>query len=264
MNNIISRKTPTTKYDRIQQMGDYIQQTGFVSLNDLSKIYKVSINTVRRDLDELISMKMVEKVYGGVRAVRNSTEALLSFNERAIKNEDGKNYIGKVAASLVENNDNIFIDSGTTALTIIPHIVHIPNLTILTNNLQAIFMLMQYPQVRTICFGGQLNSKIASLSGEFCSIPNLRNFVIDKAFLAATGVSLDKGASNSTSGELLIKKQLVETSKRCILMADSSKFDKYALLSYAPLSAFTAVVTERLPSQPYLDFFKDNQINLLV
>lgn len=251
------------KYSRLQNMEEYVLKKDFVSLDELCSVFERSKNTIRRDVSELVKSGAIEKVYGGVRAAKPPSNTLLSFSERTIKRSSEKQHIGALAARFVRENDVIFIDSGTTALNIIPYISHLHDVTILTNNLHAIHCCMEYPQLNTIAFGGQLNTKTASFSSNFCSLGNLQSFNINKAFMAATGVSIEKGATNSSPGELAIKKSIMEKSDTRFLVVDSTKFNHSALLTYAELSAFQYIVTDRTPPELYGTYLRDSNIELV-
>ena len=252
------------KYDRLRNVEEYVLKKDFVSLDDLCSVFSISKNTIRRDVAELVKRGAVEKVYGGVRAAHPPTGALLSFAERTVKRSVEKQYIGKLASRFVEDKDVIFIDSGTTTLNILPHLADRVGVTVLTNNLHALNCCMELTNLNTICFGGQLSPGTAALCSNFCAIEHLKSFNINKAFMAATGVTIERGATNSTPGELVIKRSIVENSIDCILMADATKFGHTALLTYADLSTFQCVVTDRQPDERYRAYFEEKGIQLVV
>ncbi len=251
------------KYARLQDMKEYIAKKDFVSLDELCEVFNKSKSTVRRDMGELLEMGSIEKVYGGVRMINQTSNRLRSYNERDIAFTNEKAYMGKLAAEFVRDNDVIFIDSGTTTVHMIPHLKDRTGVTVLTNNLKAISICMDYPNLTTICFGGQLHTKTACLSSGFCDLENLSRFNINKAFMGTTGVSIDQGATNTTSGELIIKTSIVEISKTPILVADSSKFNRVALLTYAKLDKFNYVITDKDPGEKFKEYFDSHGVILV-
>lgn len=138
------------KTKRIKQIQDYVFEHQTVSLDELVTVFKVSKNTIRRDVQELVDRGELKKVYGGV-AVNNST--LVSFTERQVQNKNEKELIGKSAASFVENGDIIFIDSGTTTLEMMEYVKQ-KQLTIITNNLDFIIRALPYENLNIITLGG--------------------------------------------------------------------------------------------------------------
>ncbi|MEA4894621.1 MAG: DeoR/GlpR family DNA-binding transcription regulator [Oscillospiraceae bacterium] len=252
------------KYTRLREMEEYILSKDYVSLNELCAVFDKSMNTIRRDVAELVKDGSVKKLYGGVRTAKPQSGTLVSFTERTIKREKEKQLIGKLAAQLIQDGDIIFLDSGTTTLNIIPHIPPGINVTILTNNLAVINASTGNPGISIIAFGGRLNPDTASFSSRFMDMDFLRSFNVNKAFMAATGVSVESGATNSSQEELPIKKAMVERSNMRILVADATKFGQRALLTYAELSKFNVVVSDKTPGTEVMDFFSEHHISLLV
>lgn len=251
------------KYTRQREIEKYVLEHEYASLDALCGHFNISKNTVRRDIAQLVENGSVKKVYGGVQAVQTAAPAMINYTDRSSSSLSEKEAIGAMASQYVQNRDVIFLDSGTTTIHVLPHIARLSGVTVLTNNLQALNKCLEYPQLNTIAFGGQLNPESASFSANFCSLDNVFSFNINKAFMAATGISVEKGVTNSSPGELAIKKTVMEISDECILLADESKFGRAALLTYAPLTAFSRVVTNRCPVAEICDFLSDNGIELI-
>ncbi|MFA9381220.1 MAG: DeoR/GlpR family DNA-binding transcription regulator [Acetanaerobacterium sp.] len=252
------------KLSRLSHIEEYVLQKDFVSLDELCEVFNKSKNTIRRDVSELVANGIVQKVYGGVRTVKQPGNTLVSFTERNIKSVKEKQYIGALAAKFVNDGDVIFVDSGTTTVNIVRHLSHLKGVTILTNNLYVIMSCMDLPSINTISFGGQLNRTTASFSSNFCSMENLHRFNINKVFMAATGVSIEKGATHTSPGELAIKKDLVQKADISFLLADYSKFGQTALLTYTELTSFHYVVSDRNPPDIYDEYFQEHNIQLIV
>lgn len=122
------------------------------------KNLKFQKNTLRRDLEILVARGTVEKVYGGVIACENATPIpnLVTFHERTGRNAQSKQKIAALAASFVRERDIIFIDSGTTTMSIVDHLAHLSTVTVITNSLQVINKSMNYPNINLIVLPGSL------------------------------------------------------------------------------------------------------------
>lgn len=252
------------KYTRQYEIEKYVLDQDCVSLDELCERFGASKNTIRRDVAQLLRKGTMEKVYGGVKAIRNTAPGMVNYTDRSGRCLPEKQRIGEMAARYVKSGDVIFLDSGTTTIQILPHIAQLSGVTVLTNNLQALNLCLGYPQLNAIAFGGQLNPDTASFSASFCALDNLCSFNVNKAFMAATGISVEKGATNSSPGELAIKKSVMGISDECILLADADKFGRTALLTYAPLSAFHRVVTDRPPAPEICAFLAQNGAELVM
>ena len=234
------------KADRIQEMERYIIQRGTASMEELRVQFDISMNTVRRDVVELLQRGTVTKVYGGVCA-RPTEQALTPYEVRRRGSESAKSAIGRQAAKLVNDGDVIFVDSGTTTLQMIDHLADKRDLTIITNNLEAIFRALPHENITIIALPGQVRRKTHSLTGDD-AVRYLRRFNIRTAFMASTGLS-SHGVTNSSPMEYEIKKCAVESAEKTVLLIAEAKFGVTGLMTFAQLSDFDALVTDALPSE---------------
>ena len=247
------------KTHRIKNVEEYILKNESVSLDKLCDVFKVSKNTIRRDIKELLEKGKIKKIYGGVTI---NQKKLVPFEERNIKNHAEKIATAEIAAAYINDGDIIFIDSGTTTMWLIDYLKN-KNITILTNNLSAIVSALPYPNLNIISLGGTLKRKTNSFVGNSTSLV-LKDYNISKAFMAATGISIARGATNSSVEEYELKKLIVEKSDEIFLLVDSSKFDSISLMTYSPLENLDYIITNKTPPKKYTDFFKKNKINLLI
>ena len=248
------------KTHRIKNVEEYILKNESVSLDKLCDVFKVSKNTIRRDIKELLEKGKIKKIYGGVTI---NQKKLVPFEERNIKNHAEKKAAAEIAAAYINDGDIIFIDSGTTTMWLIDYLKNKNNITILTNNLSAIVSALPYPNLNIISLGGTLKRKTNSFVGNSTSLV-LKDYNISKAFMAATGISIARGATNSSVEEYELKKLIVEKSDEIFLLVDSSKFDIISLMTYSPLENLDYIITNKTPPKKYTDFFRKNKINLLI
>ena len=233
------------KADRMLEMERYILNQGAATMDELRLHFDVSMNTVRRDVAELLKRGTVEKVYGGVCARKNE-QALTPYEVRRRGSEDAKVAIGKRAAELVSDGDIIFIDSGTTTLHMIDFLADKRDLTIITNNLEAINRALPYENITIIALPGQVRRKTHSFTGDD-AVRYLRRFNVRIAFMAATGLS-SHGVTNSSPMEYEIKKCAVESAETTVLLISHTKFGVTGLMTFAQLEDFDCLVTDEAPS----------------
>lgn len=242
---------------RLMNLEQYILQNKMASYEKLAEVFNVSVNTIRRDVAELVEKGVVKKIHGGV-SVNFPQEETTSFQMRSVKNPEAKNKIGKLAADLINDGDVIFIDSGTTTLQLFPYIKD-KHVTLLTNNLNIISLAISAPSLEIICTGGKLYRTTNSFIG-IQAIKSVRSFNIHKAFMAATGVSLHRGCTNSSSLEYELKRSVVEKSEKVFLMVDHSKYDVVSLMTFCDLSALSGFITDQEPPDKYKSYFNSHQI----
>ena len=233
---------------RLTQMKQYILDQKTVTLEQLSQKFNISMNTVRRDIKELIGTGNIQKVYGGVSAAENSH--LIPYQERSGKQAVEKNEIARLAAEMIQPNEVIFIDSGTTTRHILEHLDPQKKITVVTYSLSVIMSALPLSMVDVIVLPGELQRNTNSFCG-MNTIKALDNYNIDRAFMAATGISPEGGVTNSSLLEYEIKKKAMEKSRAKILMANSGKFGHTFFLTYARIREFQAVITGA-PAPPEL------------
>lgn len=243
------------RQDRLAQMEAYIRDQKSVSLDTLCEVFGVSKNTVRRDIGEIVARTDIRKIYGGV-SVQYNGNIPPPFLERSSVNPEAKDAIGRCAAAMVEDGDIIYVDSGTTTCRMIDHLQGRRNVTILTHSLDVMTRAAANPALTLISLSGMLNRKTQSFTGQ-STIDVLRDCNIGKAFMAANGVTVQNGATQSTSIEFAIKKSVVDRSARVYLMVEHRKFGTTTLLTYCTLDRIDAIITERLPDQAFQDAFSD-------
>ena len=248
------------KTNRIKKIEEYILSNESVSLDSLCDVFKISKNTIRRDINEIEKKGSIKKVYGGVTSV---VKNLIPFEERNIKNNYKKIAIAKAACEFVKDGDVIFIDSGTTTLNMIDFLKNRNDVTILTNNLNVIVNALPFPNLNVICTGGSLIRKTNSFE-VINTLSIFKDYNISKTFMAATGISISNGATNSSPLEYKLKKVIVEKSNELYLLVDSSKFDVSALMTYCELSEINHLVTDKKPPEEYIEFFEKNKIDVII
>jgi len=248
------------RLDRVNEMERYILQHGTVSFEELTQKFQISMNTVRRDVSVLLERGRIRKTYGGVAVLES--EAITPMAVRSGENKEEKKKIGRMAAQLVQDGQTIFLDSGSTVLTVIPHLAERKNVTIVTHSLCAMYEAAKYPNLNIIALGGLYSPPTSSYVG-ISTLDTLNRISVDMVFIAATGVSLERGLTNTTYLEAEIKQRVVQRcEKHIVLLADHSKFGYASTISFFRFEDLEAVVTDKLPEQEYLDVIKANKISL--
>lgn len=248
------------KVTRLDEIKKILEEQNAISLTNLCERFQVSINTIRRDVNELEKKGLIKKVYGGI--TRNDNNAPEAFSTRKIRNSNKKQYIASLAAKLVDDNDVIFIDSGTTTMHMVPYLAEKNNLTILTSNVYVINEAFKYPQMNVISTGGTLYRPSNAFIGSPV-LKCLKNYNINKVFLAATGFSISNGITNTSPMESEIKKYLVQNCHTKILLADSTKLDKISLVTFADFKDMDYFITDTPMPAEYKKYFQEHDITLI-
>jgi DeoR family myo-inositol catabolism operon transcriptional repressor len=242
------------RIDRLNDMEEHIIKCGSVSLEKLAEHFQISINTVRRDVDELLNRNNIKKVYGGVVSITTSD---IIFREQA--NISAKQTIGSVVAPLIKDNTTVFIDSGTTTAQVIPHLSNKSNITVITNSLKAMFEVSKYPNINLLGIGGSYDHSKSSFIVGSATIESMANLNFDMVLIGTTCVSLENGLTINSHFEVDIKRWLVENNKnRIVLMADADKYDKSALYSFCSFNDVNIVAADRPLPRHYIKRMSEN------
>lgn len=223
----------------------------------LKKFDMISESTLRRDLKVLEDNNQIELLRGGViRKIEQSDnntikeEKDLDIDIKEKLNKNNKRLIAKYAASLIKDNDVIYIDSGTTC-TYIMKFLQNKNITIVTSNVKIIEQYRNIPDnIEIISVGGNLNKKLGSFSGPITE-NNLKNFNFNKAFLGSTSLNATSGMTTPDLAEANKKRIVKENSSKSYILLDSSKFNKFAMCKVCDLNECD-IITDK-----YVDLLDD-------
>lgn len=225
---------------RHQMILDLLQIQGTVQVSELSDQLGVTAKTIREDLEKLEEKGLLRRIHGG--AVNHSDEAdpMLPLQFPNTKHSKEKEAIAIHALRYIRQDEVIALDAGSTTLEIAKRLPNIP-LTVLTNDLLIIRELMLKDQIRLVVPGGYRHRNV--LVGND-ALEWLTKLNVQKLFLSATGVH-DKFGLSVFTGELLdLKKAYLAGAKEIYGVADHSKFDRAALLTFATLQQLHVLITD--------------------
>lgn len=234
--------------ERQARILELVEEHGKVEVGDLSRNLGASEVTIRKDLKELHARGLLRRAHGG--AVRAETvSADPSLQIKAGLHAEEKRRIGAAAAALVADGESIILDSGTTTQQVARHLRDRRGLKVITNALNVAAELTGAGEVEVILLGGILRQNSGSLVGQFAE-EMLKQFSVDKLFLAVDAVDLDFGLSTPNLDESHVNQMMVRAARETILVADSSKFGRRSLSRIVPLSEVARVVTDRGLPEP--------------
>lgn len=244
---------------------DYILNTldtkHSVRINELSKELKVTRETIRRDLYLLEGEGRIKKVHGG--AILETPSGETDYEKRKIENWIGKERIAKTAVSYIEEGDSIYLDYGTTTLALAQELVHLKNITVVTNTIPIINTLIKNKSIDILIPGGVLRNNESSLFGQF-ALNNICDIFITIGFFGCSGIARQAAITSHHMGEVLISKQMIQQSQTAIVLADQSKFGNIAFNRTANFEDIDIVVTDQIPSfNQELEYLNEHGVELI-
>lgn len=239
-----------------------LQQDKSVLVAELSQKYKVTEETIRRDLEKLEREGYVKKTYGGA-VLNKNTNIDIPFKIREKTNKKEKQVIARLVEELVEDGESLMLDSSSTSLMVARNLKQYRSLTVITNSVEVLLELSTSKNINVISTGGVLRESALSLGGKNAE-RMLRNFNVDKAVLSCKGVNMLKGITESNEVEAEIKRTMRECSKQTIWAIDSSKFDNISFVTFTDFKTGDTVVTDSMPDEKWNKFFWEKEIKLIV
>lgn len=232
-----------------------------VQVRELATALEVSGETIRRDLDRLEKEGMLKKVYGG--AVKEKFSLELPFDKKTTINPMGKRAICKKAAELVEDGDSILIGHGTTPVDIVRYLDDKKNITIITPSIPVLLLTMESFTGKVIFIGGEYEANQKFTSGPL-SDAILQQLKVNKAFVAAGGLSMNDGVSDYDLEGASSSRKMMKRADEAIIFADHTKFGKTTFAHICPLTDISMIITDRECSEEWSTIFADNEIEVLV
>lgn len=239
---------------RINNMIDVIKSKNIISIKELTNLFSVSEMTIRRDLKVIEQNKIAYNkdgllIYNPAHAV-NKINGEYNLSTALEKNDFEKMAIGKFAASLINENDIIIIDTGTTTEHIAQNLPENKNLTVLCYNINILMELRRKVGVQILFAGGYYHPN-TQLFESFQGIQFIKSIRAHKVFISAAGVHKDLGLTCVESYEVPTKQAILKSALQKILVVDSSKFGIINSSYFCDLNDIDVIITDNKISEEW-------------
>jgi len=212
----------------------------------LSTILGVSEVSIRRDLQHLEDSGKLKRVYGGAIVVPHQSYVGVLASRIALRHEK-KTRIGKAAAEMIQKENRIILDSGTTTLEVARHICSdilvSGNLTVITASIPILTEIGLCPGIHFIMLGGILLPDYQVLVGPQ-TVEQLKGLYVDKMFLGSDGLTFSNGITTANVLEAEVDRAMVNVASEIIVVADSSKINSIGLVTIMPLTKINKLITD--------------------
>ncbi|MGX2949658.1 DeoR/GlpR family transcriptional regulator [Ursidibacter sp. B-7004-1] len=236
---------------RHQKIIELVNQSGYVSTEELVAILNVSSQTIRRDLNELAEKNIIRRHHGGAASPSNTENS--DYSERKQFFSEQKNQIGKKVAEMIPNGASLFIDIGTTPEAVAYSLLNHKDLRVVTNNLNAAHILLQKDDCQVTIAGGELRAD-GGIIGE-ATVNFINQFRLDYCILGISAVESDGSMMDYDYHEVQVKRALMRNARNIVLVTDHSKFTRNAIVRLGDIKEVNYLFTDRplpLELQHYL------------
>lgn len=212
-----------------------------LTVAELSAMFDVSFETIRRDLRVLEKNGVISKTYGGA-MLRQRVKTAADFQALSHVMVEAKEKMATTALQFIAPGDCIYIGFSTTCTHIAALIDNIP-ITVLTNSLAVMNILSKKDRISLFAGGGCWDAQNCAFMGR-TAIDTLAQFHLDKAFLSCRALDMEAGLSDKTEVESDMRRRVIESSNEVYLLVDNSKFNKMTFVKTCGYNRITAVITD--------------------
>jgi DeoR/GlpR family transcriptional regulator of sugar metabolism len=251
---------PAFADDRRTRLLELIRQRGFASLQALAQELEVSESTVRRDLDFLESSGVAQRTHGGVFYTGPSPK-LVHFDQRQSFNWDKKRRIAASASRLIDDNDTILLDGGSTTYELAQLLVGRP-LQVVTNSLPVANLFTSSDSADLVVVGGYVHTKTGVSLGPYAN-QMLAGLNVRRAVLSVAGIN-ERGFFNSNLLLVETERAMMNAAEEVIVVADSTKFGHMSLSHLCNLSDIDVLVTDHEIDPTWRERVEAAEVRLLV
>ncbi len=200
------------------------------------------------------------RAHGG--AVTTSVIHDQPIDERIRKNAEKKSAIARLAREQIQDNTTIFLDTGTTTLSLSRQLSGFSNIRLYTNSLKIALAANEHHGVTLFLTPGRLRRVEQDLVG-YETISYIQGFCFNVAFMGSAAINLDYGCMDYEEDEAHIRKVLIKHSRTSVIMADSTKFGKTANVQSASFSQVDQIITDSRPEEDFVNAISGSDTKLL-
>jgi len=249
------------KNERFKIILEELYKHKSVQVKLLSDKFGVSMETIRRDLEELEEQHYLKRIYGGAVALKKNIQAQ-NFIERKNVYTKEKQMLAKKCVHLVKEGDFIAFDASTTNTTIAQEFMnHFKHLTVLTNDLLNAQLIAINTKWTVLFPGGEINNNELFVGGA-STIEYINQFQIDKFFMSISGFTPEIGFMDYGFQEYEIKMAMFRNSNQVYVAADHHKFGQHAMIKICQVDQVNGVITDNKIDKEIITFFEENKYPL--
>lgn len=223
------------------------RENGRVDVEKLSTTFKVSAQTIRKDLNELCDKQLLQRIHGG--AIVGSGIENVRYEARRLLAPGPKKAIGYATAALIPDNSSLLINIGTTTEQVAHALHNHRGLLVITNNINAIEIMKNFLGIDLIIAGGQVRRSDGGIVG-VAAVDFINQFKVDYAVIGVSAIDEDGSLLDYDFSEVRVAQAIIKNSRHVILVADTMKLARNAPIRIDHISHInTIVINDALPAK---------------
>ena len=248
-----------TQQQRQALILEQIQQSGFVTIDELVAHFKVTPQTIRRDLNQLAKVQKISRHHGGA-GIESST-VNTDYQTRKIMDLQAKEKIAAELVRMIPNGASLFINIGTTTETIARALLEHQGLQIVTNNLNVASILGAKEDFSVVIAGGEVRHRDGGVIGETTE-DFIKKFRMDFGIVGISGIDLEGSLLDFDYREVRVAQAIIANSRQVLLAADHSKFGRNAMVRLGNISQANHFFTDANPPAEIQQILLEHNVNL--
>ncbi|CAM4236437.1 DeoR family transcriptional regulator [Bordetella muralis] len=241
---------------------ELVRSHGSASIESLARHFDVTLQTVRRDVNLLAEAGLLSRFHGGVR-IESSTIENIAYRKRQGLHAEAKQRIAQAVAKAVPDGCSLILNIGTTTEAIARALLHHRGLRVITNNLHVADILSDNPDCEIIIAGGVVRPRDRGIVGE-ATIDFIRQFKVDIGLIGISGIEADGTLRDYDFREVRVARSIIDQSREVWLAADSSKFQRQAMVELAHISQIDRFFTDAYPQPPLAQVLQESGVRCVI
>ncbi|EHR35055.1 DeoR/GlpR family DNA-binding transcription regulator [Helcococcus kunzii] len=248
-----------TPKDRQEKIMELISTHLEVNVLDLSEIFNVTDETIRRDLNLLEKENKVIRTHGGAKLISNrKNEVPIEIRKDIFK--ENKDSMAKICVKYINNDDVVFLDASTTAYHIVTFIPVDSNITIVSNSLAILNYASSLNFKKLIMLGGKFDVLTNSFIGN-TTIEQADRLYFDKAFISCRGINFD-AITDANIEQADLRSKILSQASKLFLVADHTKFNITSMYKIRNLKEIDHIITDKCPISKWKNHLEKLNIDI--
>ena len=247
---------------RQSEILEEVRRLGSVSMDALAARFRVTLQTLRRDVKLLAEAGLLVRFHGGARVPGSTTENI-AYRQRQLMNQDAKRAIARAVAAAVPDGCSLILNIGTTTEAVARELLRRKGLRVITNNLNVAAILSDNADCEVIVAGGVVRTRDRGIVGE-ATVDFMRQFRVDIGIIGISGIEEDGTLRDFDFREVKVTHAILASAREVWLAADHGKFNRPAMVEVGRIAQIDMLFTDREPPPPFGTLLTDAGVQCTV
>ena len=240
---------------------DYAREHEEVQVDPLAESFQVTPQTIRRDLNTLCDMRLLQRVHGG--AVLQDGVANMGYESRRRLMVIEKQKIAEAVANLIPDDSSMFVNIGTTTEAVAERLSDRRGLLVITNNLNVVNLFRHAETTRVMMAGGAVRREDGGIVGD-STTEFIAGFKVDYAVIGVSAIEEDGALLEFDPREVRVSQAMIANARKVILVADSLKFERIAPVRVGHVAEIDYLVTDKKPGEKFLEHCRQGGVKAII